>query len=86
MSYDKQESQERRARNRDSSASVLRSNGVDFDERSGGVHLIVKVSGTAAIDFWPGSGLWIERATQRRGRGVFKLVRLVRQLGQINGH
>lgn len=74
----REESMRKRAANRENSARILREKGIPFEEKSAGVHLILKArDGEPFADFWPGTGLWIIRATQRRGRGVFKLAALV---------
>ncbi len=75
-------SQQRRANNRDRSAALLRSNGVPFESKNGGAHLIVQ-GHQVLIDFWPGTGLWQERgsiATRgfiATGRGVRSLVKRI---------
>lgn len=69
----KKERQAKRAANRDSSASLLIANGIKFAERNMGAHLIVE----GRIDFWPGTGLWIDRNDHKHHRGVMKLIRYV---------
>ena len=73
----KQHSQERRANNRDQSARLLQEAGIEFQERNAGAHLVCHIHGTI-YDFWPGTGLFINRTTQRRGRGVRHLLTLHR--------
>lgn len=66
--------QDKRTANRRSSDRVLRDAGISFEEKNGGSHLIVR-QGDHVIDFWPGTGLWINRSTPRdRRRGVFTLI------------
>ena len=74
----REESQRRRARNRDGSASMLKAAGVSFTAKNNGAHLIVEVD-DRTIDFWPGTGLWIDRATQERKRGVRPLLAHLRR-------
>lgn len=74
MSLDPEESKVRRARHRRSSPEVLKGAGIDFETRNDGAHLIVQKN-DRIVDFWPGTGLWITRATGERGRGVFPLVK-----------
>ena len=62
--------QEKRASNRASSAQLLREAGIDFVEKNHGAHLIVQ----ERYDFWPGTGLWIERGTTKKQRGVKGLI------------
>lgn len=64
------ESKAKRARNRDLSLKLLRERGVTYTVKNGGAHIIVN----GRIDFWPGTGLWIERGGAR-GRGVKDLLR-----------
>lgn len=49
-------SKQRRAFNRDSSAALLRANGVQFESKNDGAHLIVHAKGRV-FDFWPGTVL-----------------------------
>jgi len=66
--------QEKRSANRQSSAEMLRGAGIAFEERNGGAHLIVE----GRVDFWPGTGLWIQRGTNSKQRGVQALIRFIR--------
>lgn len=64
----------RRASNRESTPALLRQNGVDFETKNGGAHLIVRHAGKVA-DIWPGTGKYQVRGTGRYRRGVFNLLR-----------
>ena len=66
------ESAIKRATNRTSSAGLLATRGIPFVTRNEGAHLIV--GRPAFADFWPGTGLWIERQTGRKDRGVRRLM------------
>ena len=68
--------QEKRARNRESSAEILREVGIEFTALNSGAHLFVRGRAGEA-DFWPGTGLWVMRGTGRRGRGVWRLIKIV---------
>lgn len=72
VDYDamKAESKERRARNRERSAQMLRDAGITFEERNAGAHLVV----AGRYDFWPGTGLWVARGDKTKRRGVHSLV------------
>lgn len=74
----KKDSQERRANNRASSTDLLRADGVEFDERNAGAHLIVP-AGRDIVDFWPGTGLWIVRGSPVQHRGVHHLLRYIKK-------
>ena len=65
---------EKRERNRESSPKILRQHDIEFEEKNMGAHLIVKHNGYV-IDFWPGTGKWIDRATSKHRRGVYGLMR-----------
>jgi hypothetical protein len=67
----REESKRRRAAHRDNSARILREHDVGYAVRNDGAHLVVR----GTVDFWPGTGLWIVRATREEGRGVFALLR-----------
>lgn len=72
----------KRSKNRESSAELLRKRGIKFEEKNGGVHLIVE-GRYGPIDFWPGTGKFIARGPQvigrvKTGRGVFNLIKLCR--------
>lgn len=66
--------QAKRASNREQSAAALRREGVEFESKNGGAHLIIAhTSGT--FDFWPGTGKWRLRGAQERPkRGLYKLL------------
>lgn len=66
----REESQQRRGRNRAHGEHLLRHRGVPFVSHSNGVHLVV----AERFDYWPGTGLWIERSTGKRGRGIRNLL------------
>ncbi len=70
-------SQEKRCNNRLSSAELLRSRGVEFVSKNDGAHLIID----NRIDFWPGTGKWNFRGEAKYHRGVFKLLKRLKQAG-----
>ena len=67
-------SQQRRASNRANSAALLRANGVPFESKNGGAHLIVRDGSGRIFDLWPGTGLWQLRGAPQRWRGVQSLL------------
>ena len=58
--------------NLEASTKMLEDAGIPFIKKNGGVHLIV---GDGAFDFWPSTGLFINRANQKQGRGVKNLLK-----------
>jgi hypothetical protein len=68
--------QEARASHRKTSPEHLRAAGVNFLTKNDGAHLVVTTK-RGLLDFWPGTGLWIDRTTRREGRGVFNLLRFL---------
>lgn len=69
-------SKKRRQKNRESSSMLLREQGIEFEEKNAGAHLIVK-GRDCLIDFWPGTGKFITR-NGKKGRGVFNLIKFVK--------
>jgi hypothetical protein len=69
----REESKLRRASNRENSAKILLERGISFTSHNKEAHLVVK-HGKAVVDFWPGTGKYIFRKTNVRGRGVFNLL------------
>ena len=78
----KSQKQEKRRQNREQSALLLPENGIEFDSRNCGAHLILEAKQGRVIDFWPGTGLWRYRDANRNGRGVHSLIK---ELGQGYG-
>lgn len=70
-----EESKERRAKNRDSSAALLRQHSIAFEEKNGGAHLVISDNASLTVDFWPGTGKWKCRGSGQTGRGVFALLK-----------
>lgn len=64
----------KRALNTASSTDILAQRGVPFESKNNGAHLIVA---GGRLDFWPSTGVFIERKTGLRGRGVFKLLKVL---------
>ena len=65
---------EKRRRNTESSTRLLRDKGIEFQSHNDGVHLVA-----GSFDFWPSTGLFINRDTGKRGRGVFNLIKLLKK-------
>jgi hypothetical protein len=66
-------SKAKRADNRDRSTEILVIAGVPFVSKNDGAHLIV----AERFDFWPGTGLWMERGKAKKHRGIRSLLQRV---------
>lgn len=73
-SWFKEESQAKRAGNRENSADILAQRGISFTTNNAGAHLIVTHNHKTA-DFWPGTGKYQVRGTGQYKRGVFNLLK-----------
>ncbi|MBD3260257.1 MAG: hypothetical protein GF334_01045 [Candidatus Altiarchaeales archaeon] len=79
------EGRQRKQHNKESSTEILTKSGVNFTARNNGTHLIVEEGGKI-VDYWPSTGLFIDRADKKRRRGVFRLLKHVgKKMGGING-
>ena len=70
----RQKKQEQRAENRVSGRQAILDAGYNVEFRNFGTNLIVE----KRVDFWPGTGRWIERETKRRGFGAESLIEWLR--------
>jgi hypothetical protein len=79
----REESQKRRANNRDSSAAILQEKGIPYETSNGGVHLVIRHKGRRA-DFWPGTGKWIVAGGKDfervEARGVHSLIKFFERI------
>lgn len=73
------EKQAKRANNRESSPELLTEAGIAYISKSEGTHLIIQ-SKHGAINFWPGTGLWMVVNQQWQRRGVHSLLRYLKSL------
>jgi len=64
-------SRDKRASNRESSAQRLKDDGIPFESKNGGAHLIV----LGYISLWPGTGLWNDPKAKRSARGINSLLK-----------
>ena len=82
----KEASRQRRAQNRDCSAALLLANGIKYEAKNEGAHLIVRDEAGRTFDFWPGTVLWQMRGSKQRLRGVHSLLgNLIRKKETGNG-
>ena len=68
----KERGQRKRANNRQASPELLTKANIEYETKNLGAHLIVD-AGDHKVDFWPGTGRWIDRKG-KRGFGVRKLI------------
>ena len=68
----KKHNKAKKRNNLEASTKMLEDEGIPLIKKNGGVHLIV---GDGAFDFWPSTGLFINRETQKQGRGVKNLIK-----------
>jgi hypothetical protein len=73
----KQYSAERKERNKNGSAAMLEQNGISFESKNDGIHLIV-THGGYVVDLWPTTGKFIIRGYKKHLRGVRLLIKIVR--------
>jgi hypothetical protein len=66
----------RRKRNSACADLLLNMYSVNYDAKAGSTHLVIRHS-DRVIDFWPGTGTWIDRANGVQRRGVFNLLRYI---------
>lgn len=71
----KKRGQDKRASNRDRSTEILVLAGISFVSKNNGAHLIV----AERFDFWPGTGLWMERGRAHKHRGIRSLIERIKQ-------
>lgn len=67
--------QEVREQKRANAVDRLMREGIPFVSKNAGAHLIV----LGSIDYWPGPGHWRDRKSTHKGRGIVRLLRLIRQ-------
>ncbi len=77
----KEEGKKKRASNLASSTQILIDNGINFESKNHGVHLVVKHNDKIA-DFWPSTGKFTIRGEVGYHRGIKNLLN---KLGQANG-
>lgn len=79
----KESKKQKRANNRFKSAQLLREAGMQFESKNFDAHLIVKHGGRV-VDFWPGTGLWIDRKPgSSRAYGVRALMTHLRRQADL---
>jgi len=75
-------SKSKRAFNRKQSPLALCENHIQYTSHNNGAHLRIFQVGSAeipAVDFWPGTGKWIDSAGKKSGRGVMSLIKYLKK-------
>lgn len=62
--------------NLERSTTLLNAKGIEFESKNNGIHLIVR-HGEQVFDFYPSTGLFINRVDKKQGRGVFQFIKLL---------
>jgi hypothetical protein len=73
-------SKTKRAANREFSPKLLDEAGIKYTVKNNGAHLIIWRPEDTCIDFWPGTGKWIERPNKISGRGVKSLINFINNI------
>ena len=73
----KEERRQKKEMNMEYSTELLKTVGIPFESKNGGVHLIVDGL-DCKIDYWPSTGKFITRKG-RSGRGIKNLLKLCQQ-------
>jgi hypothetical protein len=71
------ESKHRKRKNMNGSMIMLGKNGINYESKNDGVHLVVSHKGRVA-DFWPTTGKFNIRGDKRYFRGVRLLIKIMR--------
>lgn len=56
------------------STKWLIESGVEFESKNGGTHLIILIDGLRFADFWPSTGKWKLRSSNKYNRGIKRLL------------
>lgn len=67
-------SQSKREHNKRYSTKVLSSKRIKFRAVNNGYHLIIEQNPDDLIDFWPSTGLWKTRISNKKDRGLKSLL------------
>ena len=71
----KQHGQRKRRSNLENSTDILMENQIHFESKNNGIHLIVQNE----FDFYPSTGLFKNRKTNKKGRGIFSLIKILKK-------
>lgn len=71
----KEASRKKKESNQDWSTQKLIDEGIPFESKNWGNHLIVETQ-NGKVDFWPSTGKFIVRDTDKHGRGIRQLLKI----------
>jgi len=71
----KEISNEKKSKNYDNAIKLLDKEAIPYDEKNGGIHLVVD----GRFDYYPTTGKFISRKTKTHGRGIFNLIKKVKE-------
>lgn len=69
-------SRAKKKRNQCQSDMILQSHDIQFESHNDGLHLVV----SGSFDFWPSTGKFIDRKTGKSGRGIFNLLKRLKNV------
>jgi len=64
----------KRKDNTEKSTTMLKVKGIQFVSKNNGAHLIV-----GNYNFWPSTGLFENRLTKKKGRGIYNLIKKLKE-------
>lgn len=73
----KEAKKEKKESNKEWSTNYLAEQGIAFQSKNDGLHLVVD-SSKGKVDFWPSTGLFIRRCDKKEGRGIRRLLKLLK--------
>lgn len=69
----RQDKANKRLKNLEYSTNLLKEKGIQFESHNFGKQLVI-LCAESKIDFYPSTGLWIERTTRYKNRGIRSLL------------
>lgn len=76
----KKERKQKKESNRNKAIEILTENGISFESKNSGAHLIIRHNGMI-VEFWPGTGLFISQHGGQKYRGIRNLLKILGKVG-----
>lgn len=73
--FRKEESDKRKYNNLVNSTALLDKEKIPYEVKNNGIHYVVD----GRIDYWPTTGKFIVRSNKKTGRGIFNLLKEIKQ-------